>query len=401
VIARTSSSSWPQAEYAAGKVDAAIARLDGAVKAKPTYFEARLVLARMQLIAGQSEASATNADVVIKQRPSYLAAFLVKSEALSAGGKDDDARVTLKAAYRINKDANDVVIAYADLWARVETEAAWKQAMKLYQEALDRDEESWRALYGQGWVFERMEKFEEAEEKYRGVVAVKPESVAAINSVGYVLFKQGRISEAQVQFRRALDLDASFITAQANLGATLDAQAKYGDAIKVYEKILKAKGQDENLRALINCAFDYEAVSSFPKAQRLLLKAHKILPKDPNIVVWLGDNAYFQRKWTDAEKWYQEAIALDDKVFFAWRGLGLTLAQRKRWADAAQALEKASKLKPGDLDMYVTLGDVYYLQLKDLKSALAKYEEFVQRGGNDPDVRDAILEIKKQLEKKK
>ena len=31
--------------------------------------------------------------------------------------------------------------------------------------------------------------------------------------------------------------------------------------------------------------------------------------------------------------------------------------------------------------------------------ALAKYEEFVQRGGNDPEVTDAILEIKKELEK--
>jgi hypothetical protein len=50
--------------------------------------------------------------------------------------------------------------------------------------------------------------------------------------------------------------------------------------------------------------------------------------------------------------------------------------------------------------MYLTLGDIYYMEIRDLKLALAKYEEFIQRGGNDPDVRDAIIEIKKELEKK-
>ncbi len=389
-----------EAEHAGGKTDAAIARLDAAVKAKATFFDARLVLARLQLVAGQAEPSASNADIVIKQRPSYLAAFLVKSEALVGMEKEDEARETLKSAYRINKENNDVVLAYADLWARMETEASYKQAVKLYEEVLARDDENWRALYGQGWVLERMLKFEEAEEKYRAVAAINTESVAAINSVGYVLFKQGRVSEAQVQFKRALDLDSTFVTAKANLGATFDAQAKYGEAITIYEQILKMKGQEENLRAIINCAFDYEAKGSFPKAQKLLLKAHEILPKDANIVVWLGDNQFFQRKFPQAEKWYQEAIALDEKSFFAWRGLGLALSQRKRWADAAQALEKASKIKPDDLDMYVALGDVYYRELKDLKTALAKYEEFIQRGGNDPDVRDVILEIKKLLEKK-
>ncbi|MDJ0520624.1 MAG: tetratricopeptide repeat protein [Planctomycetota bacterium] len=388
-----------EAEHAVGKTEAAMQRLDAAVKAKAAFFQARVMLARLQLLMEQPEPAAANADVVVKQRPSYIAAFLIKSEALLQLEKEDEARETLKAAYRINKEVDDVVIAYADLWARQETEASYQQAVKLYQEVVDRNEESWRALYGQGWVLERLEKFEEAEEKYREVAGIRPSSVAAINSVGYVLFKQGRVSEAQVQFKRALDLDETFVTAMANLGATLDAQAKYGEAIKIYEQVLKMKGQEDNLRALINCAFDYEAVGSLPKAQTLLLRAHKVLPEDPNIVVWIGDNNYFQRKWKDAEKWYQQAIAIDEKLFFGWRGLGLTMAQRKRWSDAAQALEKASKLKPEDLEMYVILGDIYYGELKDLKSALTKYEEFVQRGGNDPEIRDAILEIKKELAK--
>lgn len=391
-----------EAEHAAGKTAEAIARLDAAVKADAEAFQSRLVLARLQLGAGDAESAAKHAATVVEQRPTYIAAFLVKAEAQAALGTPagfDAARKTLTSAYRANNEIDDVVLALADLTARDETDASYKQALKYYDEVLERNEESWRALYGKAWVHERLEQWEQAVDLYREVMAVRPSSHQAVNSVGYCLFKQGRVSEAQVQFKRALDMQADYVTAMNNLGATLDSQAKYGEAIDVYEKVLKMKGQEKNLRALINCAFDHEARGTFPKAQKYLLEAHELLPDDANIVVWVGDNFYFQKKWKDAEDWYQKAIGMDEKSFFGWRGLGLTHAQRKKWADAVAAFEEARKIKKDDLDLIVLLGDIYYTHLKDLKTALARYQEFVQRGGNDPDVNDAILEIKKELEK--
>jgi len=399
-----------EAEWAVGRHADAIARLDAAVKADAEFFPARLMLARCQMLAGTFEDSATNAEIVIQQRPTYMAAFLVLSEALSSKGDIEAAKKTLDAAYRVSKSVPDVTIALADLWARLEDDEFmkkeggeenphYKQALKLYTEVLAEDEENWRALYGSAWVLERQAKFDEAEEKYREVAAIIPDSVMTVNSIGFCLFKQGRVTEAQVQFKRALDMDAEFVTALANLGSTYDAQAKYKDAIKLYEKILKKKEHKNYLRAIINCAFDREALGSFPKALKLLMRAHGLLPEDANIVVWIGDNHYFSKKWKDAEKWYQKSVGMDEKSFFGWRGLGLTLSQRRKWADAVNALEKASKLKPDDLDMYVMLGDIYFMELKDLEKALKHYQEYIQRGGSDPDVQDAIIEIKKALEK--
>lgn len=388
-----------EALWQADKGEDAVKRLDAAVNANAEFFTARLMLARFQLLQGAFEASAKNADVVIQQRPTFIAAFLIKGEALSSLAKDDDAREVLKNAYRITQAVPDVTIALADLWGRLETDAAYKEATTLYEKVIAVDEENWRALYGLAWVLERQEKYAEAVEKYREVLQLVPESVAAVNSVGFCLLKEGRVTESQVQFKRALDMDREFVTALANLGATYDLQAKYKDAIKIYEKILKMKGQKENIRALINCAFDHEALGAFPKATALLERAHKVLPEDANIVVWLGDNYYFQKKWKEAEQWYQQAISMDEKSFFAWRGLGLTLGHKRRWEDATNALERAKKLKPDDLDMYVILGDIYYQEIKDLKSALDNYQEYMQRGGTDPEVQDAILQIKKALEK--
>ena len=208
------------------------------------------------------------------------------------------------------------------------------------------------------------------------------------------LYKQGRVTEAQVQFKRALDLEPKFVTALANLGATYDAQAKYGEAIKVYEKILKMKGQEGNLRAIINCAFDHEATGAFPKATKLLLTAHKLLPEDANIMVWLGDNMYFQKKWKSAEKWYKTAVRLDEKSYYGWRGLGYALAQRKKYEDAINALEKAIEVKPEEKDLLMTIGDIYLSELDNLDKAKEAYEKYVARGGDDPDVLDLLDELR-------
>jgi tetratricopeptide (TPR) repeat protein len=390
-----------EAEIAAEKVDGARKRLETEVQAHPESWLARLMLARIALLQGEWKAAHEQADIVLQQRPTYVAAFLVKSEALSGEGKPEEGKDVLQTVYdRITKDVPEVNVALADLTARFETEAAYKQAALLYGEVLEKDAENWRALYGLAWVLEREGKFPEAEEKYRQVQTLQPLSAIVVNSVGYCLLKQGRVSQAQVQFKRALDMDPDYVTALANLGATYDAQAKYSEAIRIYEKILKMKGQKDNLRALINCAFDHEAGGAFPKATKLLLQAHDVVPNDANVCVWLGDNHYFQKKWKEAESWYQKAIGLDEKSYFGWRGLGLTLAQKRRWADCANALEKASALKPDEVDLYVTLGDIYYEELKDLETALKRYEEYVQRGGTDPQVQEAITEIKKELERK-
>ncbi len=391
-----------EAEYANGKPENAYKRLDAAVKSNPAFWQARLALARWDLLAGRHEMAIQQADVVLQQRPTYIAAFLVKSEGLVLGDKAEEGKKLLQTLYgRVTQDVPEVTVALADLTAKFESEKAFKEATALYNKVLEADEENWRALYGLAWVLERQGKFEEAEQKYRDVVTIKPDSVAAVNSVGYCLMKQGRVSEAQVQFKRARDMDTAFVTALLNLASTYDSQAKYKEAIEIYEQVLKMPREKENMRALINAAFDHESLGQFPKALEMLEKAHELQPKDANIIVWMADNYYFQKKYKEAERWYQEAIAIDKKLFFAWRGLGFTLGQRKRWADSANALEEAKKIKPDDLEMYSTLGDIYWDQLKDLEAALENYQEYMQRGGTDPGIQDAITAIKKELEKKK
>ena len=116
-------------------------------------------------------------------------------------------------------------------------------------------------------------------------------------------------------------------------------------------------------------------------------------PEDPNICVWLGDDFYFQKKWTKAEKWYKKAISLSDVEYYAWRGLGYALAQRKKFEDSIAALEKAAELNAEDKDILIIIGDLYLTELKDVEKAKAAYEKYVARGGDDPDILDTLDDL--------
>lgn len=385
----------------AGALPEARKRVTELLVAKPQQREGLLLLARLDLLEGRLPEASDGARKVLAQRPLHLAAALLLSEALSRGGKRDEAIAALEEPLRTLKDLPELLLPLADLSAQAETEPGYNKALELYERALSQRPGMLLALYGRAWVYERQTKWKEAEEAYRKALAQDPTFLRALHSIGYCAMRQGRASEAQVQFRKVLDQSPDFVPALLDLGATYDLQADYAGALKQYDRVLKTKGQENNLRALVNSAFDHEQLGAFPKATEFLLKAHKAAPNDVDIVTWLGDNVYFQEKWKDAEKWYQKAISMDEKAFFAWRGLGFTLGHEKRWTDAAAALERAKALKPTDKDVLLALGDIYLAELKDLPKALSSYEEYVKAGGDDPSIPELIEEIKKEIDASK
>lgn len=388
-----------RAESAGGARDAARKRLDETLKTQPDHREALLFLARLDLEDGHHDAAVEGAKKVLLGRPMHVGATLVLAEALSRSGKRDEAIAALETPMRVAKDLPELLVPLADLVASQETDVAYARAADAYGKVPAEHPLHARALYGTGWILERQGKLKEAEDAYKKALAAEPGWTRAIHSVGFCAMKQGRVSEAQVQFKKALDLDPTLVPAMLDLGASYDEQADYAAALKQYEKVLKMKGQQDNLRAIVNSAFDHEALGAFDKAADLLLRAHKIAPNDPDIMVWIGDNMYFKEKWADAAKWYQKAVQTDAKSFFGWRGLGFALGHQRRWPDAVAALEKARTLRPTDTDVLLALGDIYSYETEDLEKALKAYEDYVAAGGQNADVPPRIEEIKTELGK--
>ncbi len=358
--------------------------------------------ARLSLATGAYDEAVKRADVVLAVRPASAAALLVRAEARLRTGHEPEAIEILTGARRATQDATPVLLALAGLLGHgPDPDKALPAAAELYDTVLKRDAKDTRAIYGMAWVLERQLKYKEAEDLYRKAASLLPTDASCVESIGFVLFRQGRVSDAAVQFKKAIDLDPDYASAYANLGAMHDEKAEYNEAIDWYEKLLKLRGQKDNIRALVNCAFDHEQLGNFSKAESYLRHAVAIRPKDADLVTWLADNLYFQEKWRDATKLYLQATDLDPKAFYAWRGLGLAFGQQNKWSDAADALEKAKQLKPKDLDLLLRLGGLYLQELENLDKALENFQAYEDNGGDDPAVPDTIAEIQKQIGDKK
>jgi tetratricopeptide (TPR) repeat protein len=377
------------------------ARLEAAQKARPEDFEALLRLARLDLAEGKHDNAMKRADAVIGMRPTYLSAFFVKSEAASRLGKVEDARNALDAILKSRPDDPDAMIAVADFVAKTATKEGLEKAVSLYKKVLTLPHApQLRAHYGLGWALERSNQLDPAAAEYREAGLLAPGDAAVVNSVGVVLLKQKKFQDAIVQFKKAIDLDPLAPEAYANMGAVADEQADWNEGIKWYLTVLKIKGQDKNIRALLNCAFDYEAVGNYKKAEELLDKVRSIRPDDAEVVTFVGDNLTFQKKWKSAIKAYLEATKLDEKNRFAWRGLGIAYSQDDQEDKAIEALERAKALKSDDATTLLVLGDLY-MGKGELEKALADFEAYVKAGGSNGDIPALIEQLKAQIEAKK
>lgn len=384
-----------------GDTAGARARLEGVLKKQPENYDALLHLARLDLAEGKLDTAVKRTDAVLGMRPTLLGAFFVRSEAASRLGKVEDSRAALESVLKIHPGDIEGSIALADLLEKGATKEGLAQAVELYKKVLaTKGAPLLRAHYGLAWVYERSNQLDLAAAEYREALLLAPGDAAVVNSVGVVLLRQKKFQEAIVQFKRAIDLDPLAPEAYANLGAVADEQADWNEGIKWYTKVLALKGQDKNVRALLNCAFDYEALTQYKKAEDFLEKVRAVRPDDSEVATFLGDNLSFQKKWKAAIKVYVEALKLDEKNRFALRGLGIAYSQDDQIDKALDTLEKAKSLKPDDATTLLVLGDLY-LSKEDYEKALTNYEAYVKAGGSNGDIPGLIEQIKAQIASKK
>ena len=69
-------------------------------------------------------------------------------------------------------------------------------------------------------------------------------------------------------------------------------------------------------------------------------KLLKPSPKDADLLNDVGYCYYNQGKWSEAEKYLRQALAINPKLARAWINLGMTLAQQNRIEESLEAFAK-------------------------------------------------------------
>ncbi len=97
-------------------------------------------------------------------------------------------------------------------------------------------------------------------------------------------------------------------------------------------------------------------------------------PLSPTELVTLGDDANRRRNWSEAEKFYRAALAIDPNLSAIWIQLGHAIKEQSRLIEAQQSYERALEIIPQDADLHLQIGHCLKLQgrLKDARSAYSR-----------------------------
>ena len=121
-------------------------------------------------------------------------------------------------------------------------------------------------------------------------------------------------------------------------------QGEYAKAKAIYEKLYKK--QKFNTTYFMGLVNAHQQLEEYKEVESLLLEKIKQSPQFPNTYIELGHNYELQDKITEANTYYQEALALIDQNPNSAYIIGSTFQKYNKLDEAITAYEKGMTLNP-------------------------------------------------------
>jgi protein O-GlcNAc transferase len=171
-----------------------------ALRSRPDFPEARVVLACALEAQGNVQAAAIELEAALRYKPEDFGALVIYAGVLRRLGRVDDAASALRRALALDPQSLD---ARATLFHVLEAKGDPTGAA-LELEAVLRQRPDWaEALFNYGCVLNKLMRAAEAEAALRRAIAIEPGLTRAYRMLGGVLLAQCRIDEALELYRRA------------------------------------------------------------------------------------------------------------------------------------------------------------------------------------------------------
>jgi tetratricopeptide (TPR) repeat protein len=336
-------------ENGLGKTDESIAAYRKSVAAKPDVFESNLNLGIQLAKAGQPDAEG----------------FLRTATALTPTSHVNEgrARAWLSLAHVLEANKPDDAI------------AAYQQAALLQP----KDPEPHLAA---GILYEKQQKFSDAESEYRQALALDPSS-DALTGLANLYMRGRKFPEAEEYLKKVVALQPASAEAHIQLGRVLAAENKNDEAVAELEQGAKLAPTDVSVQR--DLADLYVTLGKNDQAEamyRALIAGH---PNEAELHDSLGRTLLHEKRTADAEKEFLAAVNLKPSFGEAYSDLAFAASENKEYPLTIKALDARSKILP-EVPLTHFLRASAYDHLKDVKKAVASYRLFLDSAdGKYPD----------------
>jgi tetratricopeptide (TPR) repeat protein len=240
-----------------------------------------------------------------------------------------------------------------------------------------------------GGVFSLSGHEQSALDEYAKLLKLDPSNPMALVWQGQIFERLNRWVEAEQSFNRVLQERPNYWLAYHELGTALNGQGKYQEAIEKFRAAtLAAPG---NSQAFANLGGEYLQIGDFAQASSSLKKSFDLEPNDL-AAVNTSLALRYQHKPAEALPYAQKAVEMNPTEDTNWLELGDCYSSlhnhendaKAAYLRAAQEAEKHVRTDPTD-GASVMLLALYQVKSGDAQDALSLLKKAERLGANDMD----------------
>lgn len=356
-----------------GTLDEALASIHMALRFSPGDEECWELLGELRYQQGKYQEAVDAFQTVLRLKPGHVAATSNIANALARLGEGAAARQMLAAAPTAHTSdaATWVVLGMAE-----DKQGRYAEAERAYRKALEINPELPEAWNSLSLVLLRTSRISDAENALRQVLKFKPSDAQAWGRLGEILNNRGDKTGAKELFEKAAAADPSFAYTWLSLGTVKHDLRDFSGAVVALDKAVKLDPSNSGAWAYLG-----ETQLRLGRAEEALKALKEAEKRDPNNEIALQGLAMYYGMRGDPNQslvYADRAIGVNAASSNSWSNKGYTLLKLKRYAEAVQAFETATRLQPDFTNAWINLGEAHMRQ-NQFGKAIAVLEKALQQ----------------------
>lgn len=381
--------SLAEAEAQAGQLDAALDRVNAALRALPAHPQALLLAARLTAAKGDSSAALAQVAQVIAQNPQLVDAHLLQGELLTMQQrptKDSDTKAILAAYEQALKVQPDSVAAHAAIIS-----------LHMVQGRVDAANTQWQAMkkvapgnpqtqFLEAVLADARDDFKRVREVSQNLLRVLPNNPRLLLLAGRAESRLGAPAQAEFYYAKAASLVPRAVLPRRLLAQSQVSSGQPDKALLTLKPLLEMNPPDAEALTLASQAYLVKGDNA--KAEALLAQLNKQKPDSAKVRTAMALLSLSKGQNPDAERALAQ-VADTDSGTTADMALITARLRAKDSAGALQAVDRLAKKLP-DSPMPAHLRGRIALQANDLPAARQHFEAAV---GKSPDYLPALAAL--------
>ena len=259
-----------------------------------------------------------------------------------------------------------------------------------YKNAIQIDPKLAQGHYDLAECYLKQANWRGAYEELGRTIGLEPNNRKAQIALGNLYLASGRFLDARSSAQTALKGDSQNVEAQVLLS---DADAGLKDFRKAVPEAQSAIGMNPNLAAsYTNLGGIEEANQNNAAAEQNFKKATQLDSKSLPAILALGSLYAREKRWLEAEKQFQAAIAVNPQNQMARADMAEVYLSQGRKDAAEHALKDAKEALKDTRSGYRMLGD-YYIAVGENDKALAEFASLYSNYPRDTSVAKTYVQL--------